>query len=148
MPMGPVQEGLAQRMGGGGPPPGPPPGMAGPPPGPGGPQMMGQPPPPGMEGAGGDPVQQIAELLQAALMLTVQAGPEAFGMGGIKQLWTGVFGALDKRMAPMRQGQGGGQGMPPQAGPPPGMAGPPPQGMGAPPPGPPPGPPGGFPQRP
>lgn len=130
MPLGPVQAGLAQRMGGGGaPPPGPPPGMAGPPPGPGGPQMDG--PPPGMEGGGGDLLQQIAEHLQAALMLTVQAGPEAFGMGGIKKLWTGVFGALDQRM-PQPQGQQGmppagpPPGAPPQMGPPPGMAGPPP----------------------
>ena len=95
--------------------------------------------PPGMDGGGGNPIQEIAEHLQAALMLTVQAGPEAFGMGGIKKLWTGVFGALDQRM-PQPQGQQG----PPQG--PPGMQAGPPPGMGAPPQmGPPPGPPPGMP---
>ena len=121
--MNPVTQGLAARMGGGGAPPPPAPaGPAGPPPQ--GPPGMGGPP------GGGDVVGQVAELLQQALMLTVQAGPEAFGAGGLKEVWRGAFGMLDQKMAPMRQALGGNpqMGMPGQGGPPPGMPpGPPPQ---------------------
>ena len=133
MPMGPVQEGLAQRMAGGAP-AGPPPAPVGPPPGPGG-RMQGppgmQPPgmqPPGMEG--GDPVQRLAEALGEARMAIGEMGPELFATQG-KDLLRGFVGSVTQLQMSMSGGaQAGGNqpmpaapGMPPQAGPP-GLAGP------------------------
>jgi len=91
---------------------------------------MGGPPP----GAGGDVTGEVEQHLQQALMLTVQAGPEAFVMSGLGEVWKGVFATLEKSIRPQGaggpQGPGpGGPGMPP--GPPGGMAPPPgPQGPG------------------
>lgn len=120
MPFGPVQEGLAARMGGGAPaPPGMPQGPAGPPPGPGG-QMAG--PPPGM--GGGDPMQRLAESLAEARMAIGEMGPQGFAQGG-KELLRGFIGsitALQSQMGGSAQPQMGppGQGAPPpQPGPPP-----------------------------
>ena len=125
MPMGPVQEGLAQRMAGGAPPA--PPMPAGPPPGPGGMQMQG---PPGMEQGGGDPVQRLAEALGEARMAIGEMGPERFATEG-KDLLRGFVGSVTQLQMEM---SGGGQGMPAGQGPgpqgmPPGPGAPPPQGM-------------------
>lgn len=124
MPMGPVQEGLAQRMAGGAP-AGPPPAPVGPPPGPGGMQMG----PPGMEQGGGDPVQRLAEALGEARMAIGEMGPERFATEG-KDLLRGFVGSVTQLQMQMGGAQAGGNqpmpagpGMPPQAGPP-GLAGP------------------------
>ena len=127
MPFGPVQEGLAARMGGGAP-PGMPQGPAGPPPGPGGQMMAG--PPPGM--GGGDPLQQLAEVLGEARMLVGELGPQRFME--VKPLLKGFIGSITQLQETFAGG-----GAPPPG--PPGM----PPGPGVPPQGPPPGPPG-FPQ--
>ena len=103
---GPAVQGLAQRMTGGGAPA---------PPGPG-------PAPMGPQGGGGDPVAELQQHLQAAVLLTIQAGPQAFPQLG--EVWKGAFGAIDRHLAPMRQQMGGN----PQMGPPPGPGGMPPQG--------------------
>lgn len=114
---------LAARMGAG-----PPQGMGGPPQGgppPGGPPMG----PPGMGGPpGGDQAGRLQQLLQEAVMITIQMGPQAL-LEVTGPIWTGAFGALDKRLKGAMPGQGGPPGM---GGPPPGMGGPPP-GMGGPP---------------
>lgn len=128
MPMGPVQQGLAQRMGGGPAPPmgGPPPPMGGPPPG-----MQGPPMDPQMGGEGGDPVQRLAESLGEARMAIGEMGPERFATEG-KPLLRGFVGSVTQLQMQMQGGQGG----PPPG--PPGMGGPPPAmgqppGMGGPP---------------
>ena len=106
MPLGPVQAGLAERMGGAGASTaGPPP--AGPPPGPGGMQMG----PPGMEG-GGDPVQRLAESLGEARMAIGEMGPERFATEG-KDILRGFVGSVTQLQMQM---SGGGQGMPPGQG--------------------------------
>ncbi len=120
MPFGPVQTGLAERMGGGGMPAPP---QAGPPPGPGG-QMAG---PPGM--GGGDPIQRLAEALGEARMAIGEMGPQGFAQAG-KELLRGFIGSVTALQSQM------GGGVPPQAGPPGIPGAPPPQ------PGPPPAPPG------
>lgn len=113
-----------------------PPGMGGGPPPPGGGGVnamaaqdmagrMGGPPP---GAGGGDATGQVEQLLQQALMLTIQAGPEAFVMSGLGEVWKGVFATLEQSIRPQGaggpQGPGpGGPGMPP--GPPGGMAPPP-----------------------
>ena len=131
MPLGPVQAGLAERMGGG-----PPPMPAGPPPGPGGPQMGG--PPPGMGGppqGGDDPVQALAMHLGEARMAIGRMGPQRFAMEG-KDVLRGFVGSVTQLQLQMSggappgpPGMSGPPGMngppgPPQAGPP-GMPGPP-----------------------
>lgn len=130
MPLGPVQQGLAQRMGGGapappqaGPPPGPP-GMAGPP------GMQG---PPGM--GGGDPVQELAMHLGEARMAIGRMGPQRFAAEG-KDVLRGFVGSVTQLQAQM--GGGAPQGPPGPPGPQMGQPGPPgpPQG--------PPGPPMGY----
>ena len=129
MPLGPVQAGLAERMGGGGAPP------AGPPPGPGGGMQMAP-----QMGAGGDPVQRLAEALGEARMAIGEMGPELFATQG-KDILRGFVGSVTQLQMQM---SGGGQGMPAGQGPgPQGM----PPGPGAPPPGPPPAP-AGFPTGP
>ena len=134
MPLGPVQAGLAERMGGAGAP------TAGPPPSPGGGMQAGPPMDPQM--GGGDPVQRLAESLGEARMAIGEMGPERFAREG-KDLLRGFVGSVTQLQMEM---SGGGQGMPPGPGMPP--QGPPP-GLGAPPQtGPPPGPPGGFPTGP
>jgi hypothetical protein len=123
MPLGPVQAGLAQRMGGA-----PPPAPAGPPPGPGGgmqPQMGPQMGPPGMEG-GADPVQRLAESLGEARMAIGEMGPERFATEG-KELLRGFVGSVAQLQSQMAGGaQAGPQGMPPGPGAPPQQMGPPP----------------------
>ena len=115
--MGPAPQGPPPQMGG--PPPGGPPGM--------GPQMPGQQP-------GGDQAARLQQLLSEAVMITVQMGPQAL-LEVTGPIWTGAFGALDKRLKGGAMGQGGPPQGPPQG--PPGMGGPPPMGgppqMGAPP---------------
>lgn len=115
---GPIDQRLAARMGGG--PPGPMPGPGPPPGGPG----MGQPGmgmgPPGMGMGGGDVRGKVQQLLGEALLLTKQAGPEAFIRDGLGDLWKGAFAVLDKGLAPLRQqmigGQQGAQPGPPMGG--------------------------------
>jgi len=87
----------------------------------------------GRVGGGGDVAAEIEQHLQQAIMLTVQAGPEAMVMSGIGEVWKGAFATL-KSMAgqsgppagPQGPGmpgagpppmQGGGGGMMPPAGP-------------------------------
>lgn len=127
MPLGPVQAGLAERMGGGAPPAPP---QAGPPPGPGGMQME---PPQGM--GGGDPVQRLAESLGEARMAIGEMGPERFATEG-KDLLRGFVGSVTQLQMQMGGAQAGGnpQGMPGQ--PPGGGMAPPPGGMPGPPTGP------------
>lgn len=135
MPLGPVQAGLAERMGGGAPPAPP---QAGPPSGPGG--MQAGPPQGGM--GGGDPVQRLAEALGEARLALGEMGPELFITQG-KDLLRGFVGSVTQLQMEM---SGGGQGMQPAPGMPPQGA---PPGPGAPPQmGPPPSPPGGFPTGP
>lgn len=121
MPMGPVQEGLAARMGGGAPAPPAPGPQAGPALGPAGPQMG----PPDM--GGGDIVQRFAEALGEARMLIGEMGPEEFARpGGGKDVLRGFVGSVTQLQMEMSGGAqaGGNQPMPPGPGvPPPGPPG-------------------------
>ena len=56
---------------------------------------------------GGDVAGQLQSLLQQAVMLTVQAGPEAAVMQGLGEIWKGAFGVLGQKMG---AGGGGPQG--------------------------------------
>ena len=101
---GPIED-MAGRMGMGGPAPGAVPG------GPGeGPPMEGGP-----EAGGSGPGQQLMQMLADAIHFTIQQGPEFWAAEGQKA-WRGAFGALDRRLASVREmvvGQGGpGQGGP------------------------------------
>ena len=79
---------------------------------------------------GGDVAGELQSLLQQAVMLTVQAGPEAVAMQGLGEIWKGAFGVLGQKM-------GSGGGAPQGAGMPGAGPMPPPQGGGMmPPPGP------------
>jgi hypothetical protein len=78
-------------------------------------------------GGGGDALGQLRQLLQQALMVVMQGGPQMLAQGGL-QLLRGFFGQIDKLIAPARQqaGQGAqaGPARPPMgapAGPRPGM---------------------------
>ena len=127
MPLGPVQAGLAERMGGGAPPAPP---QVGPPSGPGGMQMD-----PQMGGGDGGPVQRLAESLGEARMAIGEMGPELFATQG-KDLLRGFVGSITQLQAQVSNAQAGGnpQGMPGQ--PPGGGMSPPPGGMSGPPMGP------------
>jgi len=74
--------------------------------------------------AGGNPVAEIEQHLQQAVMLTVQAGPEAFVMNGIGEVWKGAFATLKSSgigpggsSAPQGAGAPGAPAAMPQAGP-------------------------------
>lgn len=105
--------------------------MAGPPapagpPGATAPPGAAPPPPAGLPApaGGGDPGQQLAQILSEALSIVMQAGPTA--MPQMLPLLKGFFGEVDKLIAPARQGMN-------QAGPQAGAsASPVPPGPGAP----------------
>lgn len=115
-------------------------GMAPPPGGP--PPMGGGPPPQGgvnqmvagdmagrMAPPGGDAAGQLQQLLQQAVMVTVQAGPEGVAMQGLGEIWKGAFATLAQKIGPQGGRAPQGAGMPGA-----GMA--PPPGGGMPPAGP------------
>jgi len=124
MPMNPQVAGLAAKMGGGGPPGAggaPPPGMGGGgPPGMGGPAPgMGPQGPPGM-GGGGDPVQQVQQLMQQVFMIVAEGGPDM--LQAVDPVFKG-FAAQIKSLFTGGQspaGPGGGMAAPQAGGPPPG----------------------------
>ena len=97
-------------------------GMAPPPGGP--PPMQGGPPPGGvnemvagdMAGrmgqgpGGGDVAGQLTQLLQQAVLVTVQVGPEEAVMQGLPEIWKGAFGALAQKIGSGSPGGGAPQG--------------------------------------